>query len=51
MQPDWVNTTKIAIPQADEQQRLLVNLITLMERDKLPLPHFWYLPRGQKAAS
>ena len=20
-----------------------------MERDKLPLPHFWYLPRGKKA--
>ena len=22
----------------------------MMERDKLPLPHFWYLPRGKKAA-
>ncbi len=50
VRPDWVNTSKIAIPQADEQQRLLVNLITLMARDKLPLPHFWYLPRGEKAA-
>jgi hypothetical protein len=49
VQPDWVDTNKIAIPQADEQQRLLVNLITLMERDKLPLPRFWYLPRGEKA--
>ena len=48
VQPDWIDTSKIAIPQADEQQRLLVNLITLMERDKLPLPHFWYLPRGQQ---
>ena len=48
--PDWIDTSKIAIPQADEQQRLLVNLITAMERDKLPLPHFWYLPRGEKAA-
>jgi fibronectin type 3 domain-containing protein len=46
---DWVNTSKIAIPQADEQQRLLVNMVTLMEQDKLPLPHFWYLPRGNKA--
>ena len=27
VQPDWVDTSKIAIPQADEQQRLLVNLI------------------------
>ena len=50
VQPDWLDTSKIAIPQADEQQRLLVNLITQMERDKLPLPHFWYLPRGLKAA-
>jgi fibronectin type 3 domain-containing protein len=45
----WLDTSRIAIPQADEQQRLLVNMITLMERDKLPLPHFWYLPRGLKA--
>ena len=49
VQPDWLDTSKIAIPQADEQQRLLVNLITLMERDKMPLPRFWYLPRGEKA--
>ena len=49
LQPDWLDTNKIAIPQADEQQRLLVNLITLMERDKMPLPRFWYLPRGEKA--
>jgi hypothetical protein len=49
VQTDWVNTSRIAIPQADEQQRLLVNLITVMERDKLPLPRFWYLPRGEKA--
>ncbi|NUT54739.1 MAG: hypothetical protein HOQ03_01980, partial [Thermoleophilia bacterium] len=50
VQPDWVDTNKIAIPQADEQQRLLANLITQMERDKLPMPRFWYLPRGEKAA-
>jgi fibronectin type 3 domain-containing protein len=48
-QTDWVNTNKIAIPQADEQQRLLMNMITVMDRDKMPLPHFWYLPRGKKA--
>ena len=24
-------------------------MVTVMERDKLPLPHFWYLPRGEKA--
>ena len=49
VQPDWIDTNKIAIPQADEQQRLLLNVVTLMERDKLPLPRFWYLPRGEKA--
>ena len=47
--PNWLDTNKIAIPQADEQQRLLVNLITQMERDRMPLPRFWYLPRGEKA--
>ena len=48
--PDWLDTSRIAIPQADEQQRLLANLITQMERDRMPLPRFWYLPRGEKAA-
>ncbi|MCA9907505.1 MAG: Ig-like domain-containing protein, partial [Anaerolineae bacterium] len=49
-QPDWVDLNKVAIPQADEQQRLLVNLIMQMNLDQTPLPHFWYLPRGEKAA-
>ncbi len=48
--PDWVDFNKIAIPQADEQQRLLANLITQMSLDRTPLPRFWYLPRGEKAA-
>ena len=50
LQTDWLDTSRIAIPQADEQQRLLMNLLTLMERDRMPLPRFWYLPRGAKAA-
>lgn len=48
-QPDWVNLAKVAIPQADEQQRLLANMILHMSRDRLPLPRFWYLPRGHRA--
>ena len=48
-QPDYVDFNKITIPQADEQQRLLANLIQFMNRDKKPLPHFWYFPRGEKA--
>ena len=48
-QPDWVNLDKVAIPQADEQQRLLANLVLQMESSRMPLPRFWYLPRGDKA--
>jgi hypothetical protein len=48
-QPDWVDLSKVAIPQADEQQRLLVNLILEMNIRKKPLPRFWYFPRGLKA--
>jgi hypothetical protein len=48
--PDWIDFAKVAIPQADEQQRLLANLITEMNLDRAPLPRFWYLPRGEKAA-
>jgi hypothetical protein len=49
-QPDWVDFRKIAIPQADEQQRLLVNLIYAMTTEEQPLPRFWYFPNGKKAA-
>ena len=48
--PDWLDFSKVRIPQADEQQRLLANLITQMNLDRTPLPRFWYLPRGEKAA-
>ncbi|MGH8609438.1 MAG: DUF4082 domain-containing protein, partial [Gammaproteobacteria bacterium] len=48
-QPDWVDLNKVAIPQADEQQRLLANLILHMNLDRKPLPRFWYFPRGEKA--
>jgi len=50
VQPDWVDPDRFDVPQADEQQRLLANLITQMNLDKAPLPRFWYLPRGEKAA-
>jgi hypothetical protein len=49
-QADWVDLNKVAIPQADEQQRLLANLILHLDRARAPLPRFWYLPRGAKAA-
>ena len=48
-EPDWVDLNNVAIPQADEQQRLLVNLIEQMNINKKPLPRFWYFPSGFKA--
>ena len=49
-EPDWVNLNKVAIPQADEQQRLLTNIIMTGNFNHKPLPRFWFLPRGKKAA-
>jgi hypothetical protein len=46
---DWVNLSKAHIPQADEQQRLLANLVTVTARDRLPVPRFWYFPGTHKA--
>ncbi|MCW5554415.1 MAG: DUF4082 domain-containing protein, partial [Verrucomicrobiae bacterium] len=48
--PDWVDLNKVAIPQADEQQRLLANMIIHMNSDRKLLPRFWYFPHGHKAA-
>ena len=48
--PDYVDLDKVRIPQADEQQRLLANLITGMAADRLPVPRLWYLPGDNKAA-
>lgn len=48
-QKDWVDLGKVRIPQADEQQRLLANLIIRMNQDRKPLPRFWYFPRSLPA--
>ena len=37
-EPNWIDFSKVAIPQADEQQRLLANLIGFVTRDRKPLP-------------
>ena len=47
--PDWIDLSKVAIPQADEQQRLLANLILHVNQNKKPLPRFWYFPNAKKA--
>ena len=44
----WLDLSRAAVPSADEQQRLLANLIT--ETSRTPIPRFWYLPDGYKAA-
>ena len=49
-QPDWVNLDKVAIPQADEQQRLLANLVLQMESSGCRCRDFGTCPRGDKAA-
>ena len=46
---DWIDLDKVHIPQADEQQRLLANLIIEMSRDCMVLPRFWYFPGDHKA--
>ena len=48
--PDYVDFDKIQIPQADEQQRLLANLVVSVTDDTLPMPRFWYFPNGERAA-
>lgn len=49
-QPDWNNLDKVAIPQADEQMHLLSNIIIKNTLHRKPLPRFWFLPKGLKAA-
>lgn len=46
--PDYLDRSLIGVPQADEQQRLLANLI--VSASPVPLPRFWYLPANKKAA-
>ena len=46
---DWVDLSKAAIPQADEQQRLLANMLIEMTADRAPMPRFFYFPNFTKA--
>jgi hypothetical protein len=46
---DWIDLDRLAIPQADEQQRLLAKMITHMSADRLPLPRWWYFPGAANA--
>lgn len=47
--PDWNSLSNALIPIADEQQRLLANMILQLNQARRPLPRFWYFPRSVKA--
>jgi hypothetical protein len=40
----WIDLERILIPQADQQQRLLINLLSALSQDVRPLPRLWYFP-------
>lgn len=42
----WIDLDRIHIPQADEQQRLFVNLLAQLNNG--PLPRLWYFPGEEK---
>lgn len=42
----WIDLERIHIPQADELQRLFVNLLARLSRT--PLPRLWYFPEDKK---
>ncbi|NJN98095.1 MAG: hypothetical protein HC875_30440, partial [Anaerolineales bacterium] len=46
---DWVDLERVVIPQADEQQRLLINLLTALSQSAQPLPRLWYFPGSAPA--
>lgn len=48
--PDYLDTASFGVAHADEQQRLLVNLLYAVNNDRTPLPRLWYLPGGRKVA-
>lgn len=43
----WIDLERIHIPQADEQQRLFVNILARLSR--IPLPRLWYFPEDKKS--
>lgn len=49
-QRDWIDTELLDVPQADEQQRLMMNVLRYLCADRTPLPRFWYLPERHRAA-
>ena len=48
--PNWIDTTKLLIPQADEQMHVLSHAIEQLNASRQPLPRLWYFPEGGKGA-
>jgi hypothetical protein len=44
----WIDLDRLAIPQADQQQRLLANLMGALSQGTRPLPRLWYFPGAVK---
>jgi hypothetical protein len=49
-QPNWIDNSKLLIPQADEQMHVLSHAIEQLNATKLLMPRLWYFPNGQKGA-
>jgi hypothetical protein len=47
---DWIDLDRIAIPQADELQRLLGNILYALSQGKRPLPRLWYFAENSGSA-
>ena len=45
----WLDFERMQYPQADEQQRLLANLVDWLCRPRLPLPRLWYFSGRARA--
>jgi hypothetical protein len=45
----WIDLDRIEIPQADEEQRFLINLLSILGQGKRPLPRLWYFPGDKKS--
>lgn len=43
---DWIDLDRIQIPQADEQQRLFGNMLSMLVDSTHPLPRIWYFPHS-----
>lgn len=41
---NWIDLDRMAVPQADEQMRLLSRLVEWLLDEVMPLPRLWYFP-------